>query len=369
MRFEQFLKVLGRQFPERYHADLRRTYEIQREVIQSLMIHRMPCMGCRVVFRDYEIADLERYLCRGPGPDEIMVKVLFSAISVGTERAVLLGLPNATRAMPFYPGYSGCGIVTATGKKVHEIQPGDLIAGRLSHNSYTVVNPSQLISFKGDQFSPAMSLIELGCIVQQAMRKSQTQLGEHVAIVGTGLLGQMAAIYAHHLGAGRITLIGRSERRRTRTDDLPVEHDYVTAADVDATDEIKNLGADVVIEAAGTAPALIVAIEAAGREGRIVNLGSTRDYINAADFVSRLTRKSASLIGAHISTIDNMKSSPDAWTHGKERELFRRLVTEGKFEGLPHDTMQVERRENINILYEDIIRRQRKSGVMLLAWK
>ena len=325
-------------------------------------------MGRRVVFRNHEIADLEKCLWRGPGAYEVGVKVLFSAVSVGTESAVLLGLPNALRAMPFYPGYSGCGIVISTGRRVQEIQLGDLVAGKIGHSSYTVVSSSELVSFEDDQFSPQMAFIQLGCIVQQAMRKARIQLGEHVAVVGTGLLGQMSALYAHYLGAGRITLIGHSERGRVAAAKLPIQHDYVITTKSGCL-EVKKLAADVVIEAAGVAFALIVSVEAARHGGRIVNLGSTRDYINATELMNSLVRKGASLTGAHISTVNQKEHSPDTWTHRDERELFERLVVEGTFQIPPYDIVHMESSEDVNNLYEAIIRRRRNPGAVLLAWQ
>ena len=210
MGIENILKAVARRLPRRYHSDLKRAYQIQGELLSSANALRSPRIGRRAVFRDHEIADLESFIWRGPGRGEVGVNVLFSAVSVGTERAVLLGLPNAVRPMPFYPGYSGSGIVASVGRGVHELRPGDLVAGQLGHASYGVANASRLVQFEGRSFAPMMAFVELGCIVQQAMRKARIRLGESVAIVGSGLLGQIAALYANCLGSGEITLIGET---------------------------------------------------------------------------------------------------------------------------------------------------------------
>ncbi len=324
-------------------------------------------MGRRVVFRSHEIADLEWFLCRGPGPSEVAVKVLYTAISVGTESAVLLGLANAIRTMPYYPGYSGCGVVIARGRNVVDIQLGDLVAGQIGHSSHAVVESHKLVVFESERDSCKMAFSELGCIVQQAMRKACVQLGEHVAIVGTGLLGQFAAIYAKHLGAGRITMVDRSGRAALAIAELPGEVTYVVAAS-ERSEKIKSIYADVVIEAAGNASALLVSIEAVNRGGRIVNLGSARDVVDATKLVNLLISKEASLIGAHISTTDHKEGSRDVWTHGQERDLYRRLVEDGTIQVPSHEIVHARRGEDVNHIYEEMIMQRRSPGAILLAW-
>ena len=298
------------------------------------------------------------------------MNILFSAVSVGTERAVLLGLPNAVRSMPFYPGYSGSGIVASVGRGVHELRPGDLVAGQLGHASYGVANASRLVQFEGRAFAPMMAFVELGCIVQQAIRKARIRLGESVAIVGSGLLGQILVLYAHCLGSGDITLIGRRERDGSALG-LPIASSYIVGSGPDSP-EINGLAADVVIEAAGNAAALTVAAAAVSHGGRIVNLGSTRDYVDATDLMNRLLSKEATLIGAHISTIDYPDRSPRGWSHSEERQLFARFVTEGTLPSIPYDIVHVARdggREGVNGLYEAIARGRREPGAALLGWQ
>ena len=335
--------------------------------MSSLIALRKPRMGRRVVFRSHEIADLEGFLCRGPAASEIAVKVLYTAISVGTESAVLLGLPNAVRTMPYYPGYSGCGVVVAKGRNVVDVQLGDLVAGQIGHSSFAIVKSHEIVVFESEHDSCKMAFSELGCIVQQAMRKACVQLGEHVAIVGTGLLSQFAAIYANHLGAGHITMIDRSGRAASAIAELPIEVAYVVTASA-SCQEIRSIGADVVIEAVGNASALLASVEAVRWGGRVVNLGSTRDAIDATRLVNLLVDKEASLIGAHISTTDRTEGSRDDWTHGQERDLYRRLVEAGTVQAPPYEIVHARRREDVNYLYEEMIWRRRRPGAILLAW-
>ena len=89
MALEGILKKLALHLPESSHSDLRRAWEIQGEITRSALALRRPRRGRRVVFRDFEIADLEAYVWRGPSAGELLVQVHYSAVSPGTEGSVL----------------------------------------------------------------------------------------------------------------------------------------------------------------------------------------------------------------------------------------------------------------------------------------
>ena len=63
-----------------------------------------------------------------PGPHEVQIRMAASLVSAGTERAWVQGLPNATPAYPYVPGYCCAGQVVKTGKDVTGFQPGDRVA-------------------------------------------------------------------------------------------------------------------------------------------------------------------------------------------------------------------------------------------------
>ena len=59
--------------------------------------------------------------------DEILTKTIFSVVSGGTERAVLLGMPNTWGDYPRSLGYCGVGIVQQVGKDVKSVKTGDRV--------------------------------------------------------------------------------------------------------------------------------------------------------------------------------------------------------------------------------------------------
>ena len=75
----------------------------------------------RVVWPAEEVADFDRFRILGPTAKDALVKVSFTLMSPGTERAQFLGLPGALNhddILSFFPGYSGSGEVIAVGKSV-----------------------------------------------------------------------------------------------------------------------------------------------------------------------------------------------------------------------------------------------------------
>ncbi len=73
----------------------------------------------------YEIKQLN---LKNPGPEDIEVKTLVSAVSPGTERWILRGKHIGT-VFPCVPGYHRIGVVTSTGKKIKCFQEGDIVYG------------------------------------------------------------------------------------------------------------------------------------------------------------------------------------------------------------------------------------------------
>ena len=168
-------------------------------------------------------------------PGCVLVAVAASVVSAGTERAsaefarksllqkarsrpdlvreVLAkvqrdGFVSALHAVrtrldqPQSPGYSSAGTVIAVGDGVIDIQPGDRVAcagaGIAVHAEVACV-PRLLLAripareSNSDQVSfDEAAFATLGAIALHGIRTSETELGDLVAVIGLGLLGQLA---------------------------------------------------------------------------------------------------------------------------------------------------------------------------------
>lgn len=163
------------------------------------------------------------------GEKEILVRVYYSCISSGTELSALKGakLPLYKRVLqqpahiktalemirrhgieetvariksvldsPHSLGYSASGIVLEVGRQVKDIQPGDRVAcagaGVAHHAEFVTVPRNLLVKIPERVSLDAASTATLGSIALQGIRRADPRLGEFVAVIGLGVLGQLA---------------------------------------------------------------------------------------------------------------------------------------------------------------------------------
>ncbi|MBI4369423.1 MAG: bi-domain-containing oxidoreductase [Elusimicrobia bacterium] len=189
-------------------------------------------------------------LCEVPGigePDdhELKVRLLASALSPGSEQALIVSsgfnpVQSSNRfrqALDYWRqrgigalvekiseklhmghpvGYSAAGIVVACGRQVSGFAPGDRVAcsgNQFAHHAEEILASSRLCVKipHGVSFEEA-STATLGAIALNALRQLDVRLGETIAIVGMGALGQIAAQLSRAAGA-RVIGIDRNARR------------------------------------------------------------------------------------------------------------------------------------------------------------
>ena len=147
----------------------------------------------RVVWPDRAKVDVETFALPSVGDDEVLVATECTLISPGTERAFLLGLPNAQGRYPSRPGYSNIGTVIEVGKAVADCEIGDRVASTQGHTSHFVTSPSRLLKVASPDV-PAEETVffNLGAIALQGVRKARIELGEATLVLGQGLIGLLA---------------------------------------------------------------------------------------------------------------------------------------------------------------------------------
>ena len=172
-----------------------------------------------------------------PGPGQVLVRTAASLVSAGTERMLvdfagrsLLGKarsrPDLVRQMldkarwegllpaldaafnrldqPLLLGYSSAGVVVGLGAGVAGLRVSQRVAcaggGYAVHAEYAVV-PQRLVTPLPDPVDfESAAFATLGSIALHGFRLAETQLGEHVAVIGLGLLGLLAVGIARAAG-------------------------------------------------------------------------------------------------------------------------------------------------------------------------
>ena len=247
--------------------------------------------------------------------NRLLVRTAASLISAGTERMVAQlarkGLLGKARARPdlvrkvltklrrdglwatltsvqqqldrWMPlGYSAAGWVVATGPAVERFRPGQCVAcagaGIANHAEYNAV-PELLAAAVPEGVSPeAAAYATVGAIALQGIRNAEVRVGECVAVIGLGLLGQLAVQLLRASGCRVVGLDPVEERRR-----LASQHgaELVLSPASGATAAVREftrgLGADAVIITAATASnaPIELAADLARDRARVVMVGVT----------------------------------------------------------------------------------------------
>ena len=280
-----------------------------------------------------------------PPPGTMLVEAHTTAISAGTEIANFRGITtyrSATetdwKADPYYPGYSVASVVRAVGEGVTRFAPGDRVCGMGPHAGAAVIDPASFVRIPDDVSFDHAAMTTLVCIVMNAVRLARIELGERVAVVGAGLIGQLALQLSRIAGARPTLSVDPIDARR----ELAIRCGATAGVDPSAPDSLDRMeqaiGArdvDIVFEATGSPAAFNPALKLVTFGGQMILLGSTRGLVDQFDPYADVHLNGVTLIGAHMRTTAPVETPRDRWTQPRNRELGLRLIAEGALQVEP----------------------------------
>jgi len=288
--------------------------------------------GNRVMFAEKGLVKLEEFQLREPGPNQALIKSASTLISSGTEGAFLLAMPNTTQSFPQYPGYSNAGVVEAVGSNVRGVRDGDRVVSWTNHASHVLEDASRICAIPSGLSFDEASFFALASIALNGVRKGGVELGESVAILGQGLVGQLALQLSKLSGAVPLIAIDMLDARlgvsvksgadlalNPRGEDLMGEVGKATEGN----------GVNIVIEATGNPDAIPLACKLAGPYGRVILLGSTRGETKI-NFYSEVHKKAVTVLGAHASMRPAHESYHGHWTDIDDAKLILKLMERGE---------------------------------------
>jgi 2-desacetyl-2-hydroxyethyl bacteriochlorophyllide A dehydrogenase len=302
----------------------------------------MPITARRVVFPEIKRAEWENVtLPTELAPNQVLIRTARTLVSAGTEIAIYSGshigysTPGSRYPrLPFYPGYAYSGTVEAVGSAVTAFQPGERVLGSMGHQDVTVVEAD------GDRLDPIPDgvtfeqacLARLAAISLQGVRLARLSLGEHAAVFGQGLIGQLARQFLTLDGAASVTAIDLIEPRLEVARNHGATH-TVNPSEDDLAATLASItngqGFDVCIEATGNPAVIADALQHAARMGRVILLGSPRGRIEI-DPYRDIHSKGVSLIGAHANTTVTVPNAYHPWTVASHRRLAMELMRQGR---------------------------------------
>ena len=125
-------------------------------------------------------------------PDDVR-KVLDKARSEGIARTVRAVRSKLDEPSPL--GYSSAGVVLAVGERVRDLLPGDRVAcggeAIAVHAEVAQVPGNLCVPIPGELSFVDAAFATVGSIAMQGVRQADVRLGERVAVIGLGLVGQL----------------------------------------------------------------------------------------------------------------------------------------------------------------------------------
>ena len=235
-----------------------------------------------------------------PGPDEVQVAVGAAGVC-GSDVELYDGTrPRGYRRYPVVPGHEWAGTVSDIGEDVAGVRVGDrvvsegfrwcgrcarcregatnLCLSRYAETGFTepgafsdyVTVPGRLVHrLPDDGDLEQAALLEPAACVAAGLLAEAPAAGARVAVVGAGTLGLLAVELLGLHSPAELTVVEPVEKRRGLALSLGATEAVAPPPDGEALE----LEADLVVETAGKAPALPLALGAARRGGTAILLG------------------------------------------------------------------------------------------------
>ena len=270
-----------------------------------------------------------------PAAGQVLVRTEYSAVSAGTERANLMGMPNTPQRFPCWLGYSSVGRVAAVGEGVKRTKVGErVLVYHGIHAAYNLVREDQITPVKDENIDPLeASFVIIASMGLGGVRRLEVELGESAMVFGLGLLGMFSIECLSLSGAYPLIAADYDENRRKKALELGADY-ALSPAEPDFIEKVKALtggrGVSATVEVTGASAAMIQALDCAARMGRISLLGCSRVSTAEVDYYSQVHKPGIQLIGAHNMVRPKVESYPHHWTHQDDCTALLSLLGAGK---------------------------------------
>jgi predicted dehydrogenase/threonine dehydrogenase-like Zn-dependent dehydrogenase len=348
--------------------------------------------------------------------DSILVKVYYSCISAGTEISSLMSSGNSkikdvlsdpnkvVKAIDHVKkeglsrtiqkaqgkfeeaeqiGYSASGVAIKIGDNIKDIKVNEKVAcagaGIANHAEYIEVPGNLLVKIPDDVDFDSASTVALGAIALQGVRRANVTLGEYVAVIGLGILGQITVQLLKANGC-RVIGVDLDERRLQKALELGMnkgtnpENDDILKI---ATSFSNGYGIDAVIITAATnskAP-LAQAFQMCRKKGRVVLVGVVGMEINREDMYKKeLDFLIATSYGPGRYDEQYEQKGIDypyayvRWTENRNMEEYLKLIADQKINIKPL-IEQEYKIEDAPLAYEELMTSETKPLITLLKYK
>jgi len=217
-----------------------------------------------------------------PGPGEVRVKTIASAVSAGTEMLVYRGeVPRDLRldlptlagsyGFPIKYGYAAAGRVLDTGPGVENLSQGDPVFVHHPHQDILLV-PAQMPVRLPDDLDPVLGVFSANLeTALNIVHDAPVRLGETALVFGQGVVGILVALLLKLASAGPVLVVDPLKERRRVALASGADGAFEPKSSKERVTEITGgRGVDVAVETSGSGAALQSAIDAVATEGTVV---------------------------------------------------------------------------------------------------
>ena len=267
-----------------------------------------------------------------PGPGEVLVRMLYSGLSRGTERLVFEGrVPESEwkrmRApaqegdfpFPVKYGYSAVGVVEAGTKEFL----GQNVFVLYPHQERFVISTEDAVAIpRGIPAQRAVLTANLETALN-VLWDGNAAPGDQIVVIGAGLVGLLIGALATRIPGTEVTIVDIDPARRKIADKLGI---------VFANPKSAPLNADLVIHTSATGAGLSLALDCAGDEATVVEASwhgeGACNVSLGGSFHSRRLRLISSQVG------DISCTRRPRWNHRRRLEAAIRLLADDRLDVL-----------------------------------
>ncbi len=293
-----------------------------------------------IIFTDVCKAELLYRDVKEISEDKVLVRMEYTVVSGGTEKANIMKSPNTGQSFPKALGYCGVGIVEDIGPLVKNVKIGDrVLVYHGKHTNLNVVPESDVTIVKDKNMDPLdASFVVIASMGLGGVRKLELELGESAMVMGLGLLGMFSVQFLRQSGAMPLIVADLNPERRKLALELGADYAFDPSED-DFVENVKRVtngkGVKAIVEVTGVSLAMKQALECASYMGRISLLGCTRVSDCSVDYYQMVHRPGVKLIGAHNFVRPKVESYPHHWTHQDDCKSILDMITMGRIKVRP----------------------------------
>ena len=279
-----------------------------------------------------------------PGPGQVLVQTILSAISPGTELLIYRGQApqdlaadtkiaalTGTLAFPLKYGYAAVGRVVALGPDVAPRWQGALVFSFHPHESLFLATPDELLPVPAGLAPEDAAFLPNMQTAVILVLDGKPLIGENVAVFGQGIVGLLLTALLAAFPLARLVTLDRCPNRRLASESLgahasldPLRPDVLAELSAAIKSGGHDPGADLAFEISGNPEALNQALAVTGFHGRIVIgswYGTKKSELNLGGLFHRQRQV---LSASQVSTI--APELAGRWTRDRVLEVAWQMV-------------------------------------------